>query len=63
VDKPADIRTSRFSAGMTKAKEQQKRYQDKLASAGASLPVLAPRPLEHRCLFSHLACLNHRYLC
>jgi len=48
---------------MTKAKEQQKRYQDKLASAGASLPVLAPRPLEHRCLFSHLACLNHRYLC
>jgi len=30
VDKPADGRTSRFSAGIAKAKERQKQYQDRL---------------------------------
>jgi len=40
VDKPADDRTSRFSAGITKAKERQKRYQDKLEQHPlASFPI------------------------
>jgi hypothetical protein len=45
VDKPADGRTSRFSAGIMKAKERQKQYRDKLEKhplTSASSPRSGP---------------------
>jgi uncharacterized BrkB/YihY/UPF0761 family membrane protein len=55
VDKPAEGRSSRFSAGLTKAKEQQKRYQDKLEKHPWSGFLLAANRRFNKIEGKHLA--------
>ena len=55
MDKPADSHTSRFSAGLTKAKERQKRYQDKLEKHPWSGFLLAANRRFNKIEGKHLA--------